>query len=90
MKNRLFVKLLVIVTLMLGLLIPLVMIEGVVSERSAYRYQAKNSIATSWTGEQKFIGPMLVVPYTEKHTRKVWDKKLEDYRLEPYFNHGVF
>lgn len=85
MKNKFFIKLVVIGVLMLGLMIPLAMIEGVVSERSAYRHQAKSSIAASWTGEQKFLGPVLVVPYSEKHTRKVWDKKLEDYRHETYY-----
>lgn len=85
MKNKFFIKLLVIGALMLGLMIPLAMIEGVVSERSAYRHQAKSSIAASWTGEQKFLGPLLVVPYSEKQSRKVWDKNLEDYRQEVYY-----
>lgn len=85
MKNKFLVKLVVIGALMLGLMIPLAMIEGVVSERSAYRYQAKSSIAESWTGEQRFLGPVLVVPYSRKQTRKVWDKKLEDYRREAYY-----
>jgi inner membrane protein len=85
MRNKFFVKLAVIVALMLGLMIPLAMIEDVVSDRSAYRYQAKSSIAASWTGEQRFLGPLLVVPYSEKHSRKVWDKKLEDYRQETYY-----
>jgi inner membrane protein len=85
MKNRFFIKLVVIGALMLGLMIPLMMIEGVVSERSAYRNHAKVSIAASWTGEQKLLGPLLVVPYSEKKTRKVWDKNLEDYRHEVYY-----
>lgn len=85
MKNKFFIKLLVIGSLMLGLMIPLAMIEGVVSERSAYRHQAKSSIAASWTGEQKFLGPLLVVPFSEKQSRKVWDKNLEDYRQEVYY-----
>lgn len=85
MKNRFFLKPLVIGALMLALMIPLAMIESVVSERSAYRYQAKTSIAASWTGEQKFLGPVLVVPYSQKQSRKVWDKKLEDYRQEVYY-----
>jgi inner membrane protein len=84
MKNKFMVKLVVIGALMMGLMIPLAMIEGVVSERSAYRNQAKSSIAASWTGEQKFLGPLLVVPYSEKLSRKVWDKNLEDYRHEVY------
>ncbi|MGB5718135.1 MAG: cell envelope integrity protein CreD [Gammaproteobacteria bacterium] len=85
MKNKFLVKLVVIGALMLGLMVPLAMIEGVVSERSAYRNQAKSSIAASWTGEQKFLGPLLVVPYSEKQSRKVWDKNLEDYRQEVYY-----
>lgn len=82
MKYPLFKKVLVIVLLTLLLMIPLTMIEGVVHERSAYRNMARNSIAMSWTGEQQFLGPLLVVPYKEHYTEKVWNKETEHYELK--------
>jgi len=84
MKNKFLIKLLLIAGLILGLLIPLMMVEGVVSDRSAFRDQARSSIAASWTGEQKFLGPILVLPYSQEYQRKVWDEKLKDYRHESY------
>lgn len=83
--NRKFAgKIGVIAILTLLLLIPLSMVKGVIWERSSYRHQAKESIAQSWTGAQKFLGPVLVQPYVEHHQRKVWDSKKENYRLEAY------
>lgn len=88
MKFPLFKKVLVIIVLTGLLMIPLTMIEGVVHERSAYRNQARESIADSWTGEQQLVGPLLVVPYKEHYTLKVWDKQLERYELKEQTRDG--
>jgi len=77
-------KLIVVSFLVLMLLIPLTMIEGVVKERSNYRKEARHSIAESWTGEQKVVGPLLVVPYKEFYKKKVWDEKLKVYQYETH------
>jgi inner membrane protein len=77
-------KMVVIGGLILLLMIPLLMIEGVVSERSGYRSQVRHSIAESWTGEQKLVGPLLVVPYKEYYQQKVWDEKLKQYQTETH------
>lgn len=84
MNRNLLLKIGVIAALVILLLIPLEMIEGVVRERSAYRSQAKQSIAQSWTGEQQVLGPIMVVPYSEQRSRKVWDEKAKEYRHETY------
>ncbi len=84
MKRTMTKKMVMIGLLILLLMIPLLMIEGVVSERSGYRYQVRHSIAESWTGEQKLIGPLLVVPYKEYYTKKVWDEKLKQYQTETH------
>ena len=81
MKQRLLLKLLVIFLLIIGLTIPNLMIRDVVNERSAYRFEAKQSIAASWTGEQKLVGPILVVPYEERAERKTWNANKDHYRL---------
>lgn len=70
--------------LMLVLLVPLGMIEGVVSERSYFRDMASQSIARSWTGKQKLIGPVLVVPYIEYYKKREWDKNLKAYQETRY------
>lgn len=77
-------KLLIIASLMLILMIPLTMISGVISERTSYRDQARQGIAESWTGAQKLLGPLLVIPYSETKTRSVWDENLKRYREESY------
>jgi inner membrane protein len=82
MKFPVIKKVLMIVFLTALLLIPLAMIEDVVYERSSYRNQASYNIASSWTGEQQFLGPLLVVPYKEHYTVKVWDEMLKRYDIQ--------
>lgn len=63
---RLAIKAAVVVLLMLGILVPLSMIRGTITERQAYRAQAVQAVARSYAGEQALAGPVLVVPYTEQ------------------------
>ncbi|MGR9072184.1 MAG: cell envelope integrity protein CreD [Gammaproteobacteria bacterium] len=77
MKHFLLKKFAALLGLMIVLLIALEMISGVIGERSRYRNDAKHGIAASWTGSQNVIGPVLVVPYEEKVTKTLWDKKLK-------------
>ncbi len=65
----------VLTALFLLLMIALQMISGVVGERLRFREQARNSIARSWTGEQKIIGPIWVVPYVESVKTSQWDSQ---------------
>lgn len=81
MKHKILIKIFVIFLLVIGLTIPNLMVQDVVSERSYYRHEAKQSIAASWTGEQRFLGPVLVLPYTERQERKVWDGKKNQFRV---------
>ena len=55
----------IIFGLIILLMIALEMISGIISERTRFRNDARFSIAKSWTGEQKIIGPILVIPYQE-------------------------
>jgi len=72
-------KLAVIAVLILVLTIPLFMITSKIYERDSYRNQARDDIARSWTGEQKVLGPVLIVPYTRLVSKREFDKKLEQY-----------
>lgn len=84
MKLNMTKKMVVIGVLVLLLLIPLTMIMSVVKERSSYRNEARQSIAESWTGEQKVVGPLLVVPYKEYYKKKVWDEQIKQYQFETH------
>lgn len=88
MKYPLIKKVLMIGLLAGLLMIPLMMIKDVVHERSAYRDQARYSIAQSWTAEQQLLGPLLVVPYKERYTEQVWDEKLKRYDIKQRVRDG--
>jgi inner membrane protein len=76
MKQRtLLAKSLAVGGLGLIVMIPLVMIQGTVSERRALRYGAIVDIANSSSGPQKLLGPVLVVPYRERVERIRKDDK---------------
>ncbi|XUP35076.1 inner membrane CreD family protein (plasmid) [Xanthomonas axonopodis pv. vasculorum] len=71
--------------LILLLLIPLLLIRGAVQDRARYRDEAVERVAQSKAGEQQFIAPVRVLPYTEEvqvtepdeqgNQRKVWRKR---------------
>lgn len=75
MLKLLNAKPVLIFLLILLLWIPLQMIQGIVSERESYRYQARSDIERSWTGAQQLVGPLLVVPYS-----LVWSEDVRDER----------
>lgn len=77
MQKALFFKLALIVGLALLLMVPLGLVEDVVRERSHYRAQARANIGRSWTGQQRVIGPLLVLPYRETLQREAWDEKAQ-------------
>ena len=70
-------KLIIIFLAGMALWIALGMIKGKISERQSYRFQAEQSIRSSWTGEQTLLGPMLVVPYMLEYEEDVWSEKLQ-------------
>ena len=47
------------------MLIPLSLVEGIVSERGQRYHQVLNDIAGTWGQEQTLVGPVLVVPFSE-------------------------
>jgi len=80
-RNSTMFKLLGVGALVLLLLIPLAMIEGVLSDRLARRNEAVVDITASWGREQSIIGPVLVVPYLH-HGTVVRSVTLPDGRVE--------
>jgi inner membrane protein len=61
----LLLKLAVIGALTLVILIALYLVDGVISDRQAYRDDAVTSITASYASEQKIFGPLLVQPYRQ-------------------------
>lgn len=55
-------KVLLILALIVGLLLPLALIEGLVSERQGRQYQVVSEIGQLWGQAQTIAGPLLVVP----------------------------
>jgi inner membrane protein len=56
-------RLLIMGILMLGLMIPLMMVEGVVAERATRRDAAVTEVGGVWGAAQTLGGPILTVPY---------------------------
>lgn len=65
LRTSLLVKLLSIGFIVLILLIPQVMIQGIISERQNRQYAAVQEISQSWGGDQYVQGPVLSIPYKE-------------------------
>lgn len=66
MQRALVIKLSAIAILVLLLIIPLSMIEGLIAERQLLRDQVVQDIARSSSYSQTITGPLLVVPYQKK------------------------
>ena len=54
--------------LMLLMLIPLMMVDGIISERDRYYHQVVTDISRGWGQSQSIIGPVLAVPYVVHQT----------------------
>ena len=63
MRTSALVRLAVMGMLMLGLMVPLVMVQGVVSERAGRRDEAVAEVGRGWGGAQTVGGPILALPY---------------------------
>ena len=56
----------IIVAALIGvLMVPLLLVSCVVSDREGFRDKAIDGIARSWGGRQRIIGPMLVIPFVQ-------------------------
>src|SRR5437763_5562841 len=65
-RHSTIIKLFGVGALVLILLIPLLMITGVLTDRLQRRNEAVADITSSWGKEQSVIGPVLGIPYQYK------------------------
>jgi inner membrane protein len=70
MNRNLLIKLGVIAALILLLMIPILMIDGMIEERQSLRDGVLDDIARSSSHSQKITGPLLVVPF--RKTVREW------------------
>src|SRR3954447_12147689 len=62
-RHSTVLKLIGVGGLILVMLIPLLMIEGVLSDRLQRRNEAVDDITSAWGKDQQILGPILGVPY---------------------------
>jgi len=74
MQRSLLFKISIVGLLTIMLFVPLGMIQNTIWERVHYRDDAVRSIAAESVGEQIVLGPVLIVPYTEKWEEETPDK----------------
>src|SRR5262245_44589807 len=63
MRSSPIVRLVVMGMLLIGLMIPMVMIMSLVSERTSRRSEAVEEVGAEWGRAQRFGGPVLTIPY---------------------------
>ena len=63
LRTSVIARLLVMGLILIGLLIPLTMVQSVVSERAARRDSVAEEMSGTWGGAQTIAGPVLIVPY---------------------------
>lgn len=63
---RIGFKILVVVGLILTVLIPISLIRGTVGDRQRHQADAVRDVSLSTAGAQTLVGPVLVVPYTDR------------------------
>ncbi|MYA18355.1 MAG: cell envelope integrity protein CreD [Gammaproteobacteria bacterium] len=57
----------IIVTALIGvLMVPLLLVNWVVSEREGFRNKALSGISKAWGGAQRVTGPLLVIPFVRR------------------------
>ena len=66
MQKKLLLRVASILFLTVLLLIPLQMIGSIVRDRQQLQQQVEETVASSFAGAQRVVGPLLVVPYVER------------------------
>ncbi|AUI88001.1 cell envelope integrity protein CreD [Vibrio azureus] len=91
LNNQIAAKIALVLGLVALLQIPLSMVSGLISERSYRQEQVKKEIAHSSSGEQRIIGPFIMVNYTETsyQNEKRHTSKRQRFILPSTFNMGA-
>jgi inner membrane protein len=92
MQKSLAIKLFSVAVLILLLLVPLKLIEGLISVRQHRQVEVENTIAASAAHAQTATTPFLVIRYIEHVSTESWDEPLKRYRtiVTPHTRIAVF
>ncbi len=77
MKSPLFWKVTTLLGCILLLLVPLMMVGNLISERESYRDEVENTLRQSTSGPQQLVGPLIAIPVTEVYYKQEDAKKVE-------------
>lgn len=77
MKSPLFWKVSTLLGCILLLLIPLMLVGNLISERESYRNEVENTLRQSTSGPQQLVGPLIAIPVTEIYYKQEEAKKVE-------------
>jgi len=69
-RESIVIKLIFIGILILLLLIPSAMIDGLITERAARQEGIIQEVSDKWSGQQQVQGPVLIIPYKRQVTEK--------------------
>ena len=77
MKSPLFWKVSTLLGCILLLLVPLMLVSNLISERESYRNEVENTLRQSTSGPQQLVGPLIAIPVTEVYYKQEEAKKVE-------------
>ncbi|WP_312132835.1 cell envelope integrity protein CreD [Leclercia sp.] len=77
MQSPLFWQVSTLLGCILLLLIPLMLVGNLISERESYRNEVENTLRQSTSGPQQLVGPLIAIPVTEIYYKQEEAKKVE-------------
>ena len=80
LQKALLLRIASIAFLMLLLMIPLMMIGGIVGDRQQLQRQVEDTVAGSFAGSQRLVGPLLVIPYIEREIEISTDERGREHK----------
>lgn len=84
MGRSMTARALLVAVLVLLLLVPLSMVEGLVHEREWRKNEAVDEVSTSWGGNQTLAGPMISVPYQDQVRVQLENGRTETREMTKY------
>jgi inner membrane protein len=70
-------KFVLILSLIIVLIVPLILVYGLISERESRAQGVRREVGQLWGPQQQMLGPFLVVPYTVRIEAVQGDKRVE-------------
>lgn len=64
-SNAVTIKIILIALLIIALIIPITMVQNMITERNRTANEASAEVQQKWSKPQNITGPMLVIPYKE-------------------------